>query len=87
MEAHGVRTAWGDVSFALRWHGSRPALLWEVVPRGLNGEAAGSAPVVTAPALDPGFRGTQWSGEALLEPPRAHGEAVPDGPGEGQSFS
>ena len=49
-----------DVSFAVRWHGARPALLWDV-PVGRR---------VTAPALDPAFSSTEPQGEALLaEPP------------------
>ncbi|MCZ7536856.1 MAG: hypothetical protein M5T61_13780 [Acidimicrobiia bacterium] len=45
LAVHGVPVAGGDVSFALRWHGERPALLWE------GPDALG----LTASALDPGF--------------------------------
>jgi hypothetical protein len=29
VAAHQIPTRWGEVSFAVRWHGERPALLWE----------------------------------------------------------
>ena len=65
VEAHHLATPWGSVSFALRWHGGRPALLWEVEPPpGLAADAA--VPVLTAPGLDPGWEGVGWTGEALL---------------------
>ena len=89
VEAHDVPTAWGIVSFALRWHGSRPALLWEVTPR--LGTTGRTAPVVRAPGLDPAFAAPEWSGEALLaDPARAPGAGGPGGaqaPGEGDSFA
>ncbi len=69
IEAHGVATRHGLVSFALRWHGIRPALLWEV--EGWPG-VDGAEPTITAPTLDAGWSGRGWSGEALLgevEPP------------------
>lgn len=89
VEAHDVRTAWGLVSFALRWHGSRPALLWEVTPR-LGTTEGRSAPEVRAPGLDPAFAAAGWSGEALLADPADRGAAGLRGgarpPGEGDSF-
>jgi len=70
-EAHGVRTRWGTASFAIRWHGERPAILWEIEPgEGVDPES--SAPVWTAPALDATWTAASWAGEALLsalEPP------------------
>ncbi len=88
VEAHGVRTAWGQVSFALRWHGSRPALLWEVTPSVPGAETTRTAPVVSAPGVDPAFSATQWSGEALLvQPLPAEEPTASDAPGEGQSFT
>ena len=65
VEIHDVPTRIGRVSWAVRWHGERPALLWDVVPHHLNG----SAPTVTAPGLDPAFAATGWQGETLLAPP------------------
>ena len=72
----------GPLSFALRWHGARPALLWDAPP-GVE---------LRTPALDPAWSGTVRSGDALLaEPPsslvpmgtheRSAGDAV-DAPGQ-----
>lgn len=56
VEAHGVPVDGGAVSFGLRWHDDRPALLWEAdVPL-----------TVRAPALDATWRGEGTRGEALL---------------------
>jgi hypothetical protein len=70
----GFRTAWlgqsvavhdapvrgGICSFAIRWHGARPALLWEV-PKGRT---------VRVPALDAAWSSDEPAGETLLaEPP------------------
>jgi hypothetical protein len=61
IEAHDVVTAFGTMSFAVRWHGARPALLWELV----GGD--GAVPVrITAPGLDDTWSTTDASGEALL---------------------
>lgn len=50
----------GPLSFAVRWHGARPALLWEA-PDGVE---------LRAPGLDPAWHSSAPSGEALLaEPP------------------
>ena len=53
---NGAVTPHGVVSFALRWHGARPALLWDVS----DGVALG------APGLDPAWEGGPGPGEALL---------------------
>jgi hypothetical protein len=51
----------GSISFAVRWHGSRPALLWDA-PAGVE---------LRASALDPAWSSTIAVGEALLaEPPK-----------------
>ena len=61
-EAHDVPTRHGRLSFAVRWHGDRPALLWELVPHD-------PAPVrLAAPGLDPAWSTTDRAGEALLAP-------------------
>ena len=49
--------AFGRVSFAVRWHGDRPALLWEC-------EQVGGR--LRAPGLDPEWSTTDRQGEALL---------------------
>ena len=71
VDVHGLRTRYGTTSFALRWHGERPALLWEVEPpEDHSGDE--TAPTWRAPQLDPDWVGRGWSGETLLarvEPP------------------
>jgi hypothetical protein len=70
------------LAFAVRWHGARPALLWDA-PAGLE---------LSAPALDPAWSSAEAAGETLLaEPPpsllpmgsaeRSAGETV-DAPGQ-----
>ena len=62
-EVHDLPTAFGRLSFAIRWHGERPALLWELEPHD------GIGPVrLTTPRLDPGWATTEPTGEALLAP-------------------
>jgi hypothetical protein len=60
LEVHEAPLTRGSVSFAIRWHGERPALLWESTHAG----------VVRCPGLDPSWRGTGMKGEALLAAPR-----------------
>ncbi len=67
VEVHHVPTRIGPVSWAVRWHGERPALLWDVVPH----DPGADPPAVTAPGLDPAFTATGWQGEALLALPPA----------------
>ena len=62
IAVHHVPLREGELSFAIRWHGARPALLWEAPP-GL---------VLRAPTLDPAWSTTEPTGETLLaEPPPA----------------
>lgn len=62
IEVHGAPTELGTVSFAVRWHGERPALLWNVEARpGVD------AVQLVAPGLSPRWSTTQRAGEALLE--------------------
>jgi hypothetical protein len=89
-EVHDAPTAQGHVSYAVRWHGDRVALLWEVEPH------EGHGPVrLSAPGLDPGWSTTDRRGEALLgpvpgvgEPARAAASVGARGPGprQGDSF-
>jgi hypothetical protein len=62
LELHDAPTRLGRLSYAIRWHGDRPALLWEVVD-----PAPGL--VVRAPGLDPTWATTDPAGEALLAAP------------------
>ena len=64
IEVHDAPTDFGSFSFGLRWHGPRPALLWELDPHPGVGDL-----VLTAPGLDPGWRGSGLRGEALLAAP------------------
>ncbi|HEV7762906.1 MAG TPA: hypothetical protein VGO78_28040 [Acidimicrobiales bacterium] len=71
-EVHDAPTAHGRLSYAVRWHGERPALLWELEPHPAGGSGNGAAapgPVrLTAPGLDPAWSSTELKGEALLAP-------------------
>jgi hypothetical protein len=63
IEVHDAPTGFGTCSFGIRWHGDRPALLWELDPH------AGVGPVrLTVPGLDPTWSSTEPRGEALLAP-------------------
>ncbi len=61
FEVHGLPTAArSTLSFAVRWHGDRPALLWE---------QTGPSTALTARAIDPDWRSDEPSGETLLAAP------------------
>ncbi len=75
FEVIGLRTDFGALSFAIRWHGYRPALLWEIVS---------DQPVtLRCPGLDPEWSTTEANGETLLA---GAAEELPDAPNEGASF-
>lgn len=90
FEVYGVPTgAASSVSFALRWHGERPAVLWE---------QSGSAVTLSAELLAPEWRTLEPKGEVLwpvppgvtVAPTSAAAEPVSPptaGPAEGESFS
>ncbi len=61
IDALGVPIEGGTVSFGVRWHGPRPAVLWQVDH---PGEIQ-----VTASAIDGDFASTESSGETLLADP------------------
>lgn len=62
LEVHEAPTSSGLVSFALRWHGPRPALIWQV-----SGPGTPGPPVrISSPGLDPQWSTTATSGEDLL---------------------
>jgi len=71
LEAHAVPTRFGPLSFALRWHGARPALLWQLEGASAPGAAGDGEPVLRCRALDPAFAARRAEGEALLAEPRA----------------
>ena len=60
VDVRSAPTRRGPVSFSVRWHGDRPALLWEAPPGAR----------VTAPGLDPTWSSDAASGEVLLGPGR-----------------
>jgi len=61
FEVHGIPTGpRSTVGFALRWHGERPAVLWE---------QQGPPQRLTAPTVDPDWSSDAASGEALWAPP------------------
>jgi hypothetical protein len=62
LEVHDAPTRQGRISYALRWHGDRPALLWQCERPGVP---------LTVPGLDRSFSTREQSGEALLAPYRA----------------
>ena len=80
VEVHKLGTRWGLLSFALRWHDTTPALLWELVPPRNRLEAWAAAlagtghsdraevppPRLTIAALAPGWSTDQLTGETLL---------------------
>lgn len=100
VEVHDLPTVFGRLSFAVRWHGERPALLWELAPHETD-----AAVTLTIPGLDPLWRTTELRGDALLaapatvlDPDPADEPALPApgpsvtpvdlrGPSEGDSFA
>lgn len=61
FEVYGLSTgSGGEVSFAIRWHGDRPAVLWEQ-----HGEPCS----LTSPTLAPGWSTSDPKGEALWPVP------------------
>jgi hypothetical protein len=76
VDVRAVPTPHGVCSFSLRWHGARPALLWELDGSHLGSDGDESVPfVITTPALDPSFRTDRAAGEALLAAPPDAGSA------------
>jgi hypothetical protein len=61
FEVHGALAGDAVVSYAVRWHGERPAVLWE-----------SSVPVtIRCPSLDPSWSAEGTRGDALLPAPAA----------------
>jgi hypothetical protein len=59
VDVRGAPIRPGRLSYSVRWHGHRPALLWEAPP-GVQ---------VRAPGLDPSWASEEPAGEALLAEP------------------
>ena len=78
IEVHRLGTPWGVVSFAVRWHGAAPALLWEIVPptsrveswsavlagAGTDGERGRASP--PSPRISATALATTWSTRQLV---------------------
>ena len=79
LEVHRAPTAYGELSFGIRWHGFRPALLWQLDPV----DTVDGAPVVLrCPGLDPSWSTVELRGEALLAGSADDPLPIP-GPGDG----
>ena len=76
IDVRQLPTRWGIVSYSLRWHGRRPAVLWEMTP--WRGRSAAHEFALTASTLDPRWQHRGSEGEALLaEPAEADFETPP----------
>jgi hypothetical protein len=62
IDVRSYGTPNGRISFSVRWHGSRPALLWERL-------GGSDAVELRCPGLDPTWSTLDRSGEALLAEP------------------
>ena len=61
-DASSLDTRHGRLSFSVRWHGSRPAVLWDLQPA----EADGSGETTVHCGLDESWESSAPAGEALL---------------------
>jgi len=75
LEVHQAATLYGPLSYAIRWHGPRPALLWD---------ASECRARIFCPSLDPDWSTTEDRGEALLA---GSADGLVDAPAPGDSFS
>jgi hypothetical protein len=73
VELHRAPTAFGSFSYALRWHGERPALLWELDAH----EGVGTV-TIRAPRLDRSWSSDARTGEELVAASRDDGDAPID---------
>lgn len=79
-ELHEIPTVFGRLSLAIRWHGYRPALLWELD----GGDQPWGSVRLRCPGLDPRWSTTEPAGETLLVGTR---DELGAPPAEGASFS
>ena len=75
LEVHRAATLYGPLSYAIRWHGPRPALLWD---------ASECRARLVCPSLDPDWSTTDDRGETLLA---GSAGGLADAPAPGESFS
>ena len=78
VEVHEAPVDRLRVSFAVRWHGFRPALLWDL------GDTGGQPVRLRCPGLDPEWSTDEPKGETLLT---GSAEELPAAPAPGDSFS
>jgi len=64
VDVRALVTRHGALSFSVRWHGPRPALLWELQPAG----GKDSSQTTVRCGLDRSWQSEAPAGEALLEP-------------------
>ena len=69
IEVSGMPTRNGKIGYALRWHGNRPAILWE-------GESNSEVTIV-APGLDAGWQSFESRGEALFPEQKPQETPIP----------
>jgi len=71
IEVHEAPTAFGSLSYAIRWHGERPAILWELTPPEDDDSLTATQLPVTlrVPGIDPIWFSIEPRGEALLSAP------------------
>ena len=67
IEVHRAPVTAGLLSFGIRWHDDRPALLWDLEPQDAPSPANGDWSV-SCPSLDPAWSDDRVKGEALLAP-------------------
>lgn len=63
LDVRDVRCPWGIVSWSLRWHGERAALLWQIE----HSDDRATVPEISAPGVSADWSAAAASGEALLE--------------------
>jgi hypothetical protein len=61
IEVFDLPTRWGRLSFAVRWHGERAALLWEI-----EGVGPFDEPTLTAPGLEAAWTAQGLRGETMV---------------------
>lgn len=64
IDVRGLVTRAGTISFSVRWHGDRPAVLWE-----RTSGPSDQTIEISFPGLDPSWSSGEVSGEALLAAP------------------
>lgn len=83
-EVHEISTKHGRLSYAIRWHGYRPALLWQLEPPTGRTPTGQAGVTIRCPALDETWSTTDPRGETLLS---GSSTTLPAAPGPGDSFT